>query len=63
MPVAELAHLAGVGTSVVKTMASVGLLEAVERVVRRAFPQPDGTREGPVLSPIRKPPPTGWSTR
>ena len=51
MPVAELAHLAGVGTSVVKTMASVGLLEAVERVVRRSFPQPDGGREGPVLSP------------
>ena len=43
MPAAELAHLAGVGTSVVKTMASVGLLEAVERVVRRSFPQPDGT--------------------
>lgn len=54
MPVAELAHLAGVGTSVVKTMASVGLLEAVERVVRRAFSQPDGTREGPVLSPDQK---------
>ena len=28
MPAAELAHLAGVGTSVIKTMASVGLLEA-----------------------------------
>jgi primosomal protein N' (replication factor Y) len=48
---AELAHLAGVGTSVVKTMASAGLLDAVERTMRRTFPQPDGTREGPTLSP------------
>ena len=54
MPAAELAHLAGVGASVVKTMTSVGLLEAVERVVRRSFPQPDGAREGPVLSPDQK---------
>ncbi|TAJ83000.1 primosomal protein N' [Reyranella sp.] len=54
MPAAELAHLAGVGTSVVKTMASVGLLEAVERVVRRSFPQPDGMRDGPILSPAQK---------
>ncbi|MBN9514155.1 MAG: primosomal protein N' [Alphaproteobacteria bacterium] len=54
MPAAELAHLAGVGTSVVKTMASVGLLEAVERVVRRSFPQPDGMRDGPTLSPAQK---------
>ena len=29
MPAAELAHLAGVGTSVIKTMAHVGLLEPV----------------------------------
>jgi primosomal protein N' (replication factor Y) len=50
MPAAELAHLAGVGTSVVKTMAAIGLLEPVERTVRRAFPQPDGTRDGPTLS-------------
>ncbi|MCA0247534.1 MAG: primosomal protein N' [Proteobacteria bacterium] len=54
MPAAELAHLAGVGTSVVKTMASVGLLETVERVVRRSFPQPDGRRDGPTLSPAQK---------
>ena len=54
MPAAELAHLAGVGTSVVKTMASVGLLETVERVVRRSFPQPDGRRDGPILSPAQK---------
>lgn len=54
MPAAELAHLAGVGTSVVKTMASVGLLETVERVVRRSFPQPDGLRDGPTLSPAQK---------
>lgn len=54
MPAAELAHLAGVGTSVVKTMASVGLLEAVERAVRRSFPQPDGMRDGPTLSPAQK---------
>jgi primosomal protein N' (replication factor Y) len=54
MPAAELAHLAGVGTSVVKTMASVGLLETVERVVRRSFPQPDGMRDGPTLSPAQK---------
>ncbi len=50
LPLAELAHLAGVGTSVVKTMASVGLIEGVERVMRRNFPQPDGRREGPALS-------------
>jgi primosomal protein N' (replication factor Y) len=50
MPAAELAHLAGVGTSVIKTMASIGLLEAVERTVRRSFPQPDDTRDGPALS-------------
>jgi primosomal protein N' (replication factor Y) len=54
LPLAELAHLAGVGTSVVKTMASVGLLDTVERVVRRSFPQPDGTREGPDLSPAQQ---------
>jgi primosomal protein N' (replication factor Y) len=54
MPAAELAHIAGVGTSVVKTMASVGLLETVERVVRRSFPQPDGLRDGPTLSPAQK---------
>lgn len=50
LPAAELAHLAGVGTSVIKTMATAGLLEAVERTVRRAFAQPDGTRDGPTLS-------------
>jgi primosomal protein N' (replication factor Y) len=54
MPAAELAHLAGVGTSVVKTMASAGLLEAVERTVRRTFPQPDGARDGHALSPEQK---------
>jgi primosomal protein N' (replication factor Y) (superfamily II helicase) len=51
LPAAELAHLAGVGTSVIKTMASAGLLEAVERVMRRSFPRPDGARDGPNLSP------------
>jgi primosomal protein N' (replication factor Y) (superfamily II helicase) len=54
MPAAELAHLAGVGTSVVKTMAAIGLLVGVERTVRRAFPQPDGLRGGPVLSDEQK---------
>lgn len=54
MPAAELAHLAGVGSSVVKTMASIGLLEAIERTVRRSVPQPDGGRDGPILSPAQK---------
>ena len=54
MPASELAHLAGVGTSVIKTMASAGLLEAIERTMRRSFPQPDGAREGPTLSPEQK---------
>jgi primosomal protein N' (replication factor Y) len=30
------------------------LLEGVERTVRRSFPQPDGTRNGPTLSPEQK---------
>ena len=51
MPAAELAHLAGVGASVIKTMASIGLLEGVERTMRRSFAQPDGKRQGPELSP------------
>ena len=51
LPLAELAHIAGVGTSVVKTMASFGLLEGVERTVRRGFAQPDGKLQGPELSP------------
>ena len=51
LPAAELAHLAGVGTSVIKTMASIGLLEGVERTMRRSFAQPDGLRQGPELSP------------
>src|SRR6266851_2345405 len=50
MPAAELAHVAGVGTSVIKTMASIGLLEAVERTMRRSFAQPDGKQQGPALS-------------
>ena len=54
MPAAELAHIAGVGPSVVKTMASIGLLEGIERTVRRKFPEPDGMREGPALSPAQK---------
>ncbi len=54
MPVAELAHVAGVGTSVVKAMAAAGLLDGMERTVRRSFPQPDGTRDGPTLSPEQK---------
>jgi primosomal protein N' (replication factor Y) len=54
MAAAELAHLAGVGSSVVKAMASIGLLEAVERTVRRSFAQPDGLRDGPTLSPAQK---------
>jgi primosomal protein N' (replication factor Y) len=54
MPIAELAHVAGVGTSVIKAMASAGLLDGVERIVRRSFPQPDGTRDGPTLSPEQK---------
>ncbi len=51
LPLAELAHLAGVGASVVKTMASIGLLEGVERTVRRSFELPDGKLQGPELSP------------
>ena len=51
MAAAELAHLAGVGTSVVRTMAAIGLLEPIERTLRRAFPRPDGERPGPGLSP------------
>jgi len=54
MAAAELAHLAGVGTSVVKTMAAAGLLASVERIVRRSFPRPDGGRGGPALSPAQK---------
>ena len=50
MPAAEMAHLAGVGTSVIKSMAASGLLEALERVPLRAFARPDGTLPGPVLS-------------
>ena len=51
LPAAELAHIAGVGTSVIKTMASIGLLEGVERTMRRSFAQPDGKQQGPALSP------------
>ena len=51
LPAAELAHIAGVGASVIKTMASIGLLEGVERTMRRSFAQPDGQRQGPELSP------------
>ncbi len=54
MAATELAHLAGVGSSVIKTMTSAGLLEGLERIVRRSFPQPDGTRDGPALSPDQK---------
>jgi len=54
MAASELAHIAGVGTSVIKTMASAGLLEAIERPMRRSFPQPDGGREGPTLSAEQK---------
>lgn len=54
MAAAELAHLAGVSGSVVKSMAAVGLLDAVERTVRRSFSRPDGGREGPTLSPAQK---------
>src|SRR5262249_41536690 len=50
LPLVELAHLAGVGTSVVKAMASIGLIEPVERVMRRPFPEPDGKHQGPALS-------------
>lgn len=54
MPAAELAHLTGVGASVIKAMAAVGLLTPIERTVRRAFPQPDGRRLGPTLSPAQE---------
>lgn len=50
LPAAELAHITGVGTSVIKAMATAGLLEGLERTMRRAFAQPDGKRPGPVLS-------------
>src|ERR1044072_6394187 len=48
---AELAHLGGVGTSVIKTMASIGLLQPVERTMRRSVAQADGQQQGPELSP------------
>jgi primosomal protein N' (replication factor Y) len=51
LPAAELAQLAGVGTSVIKTMASIGLLQPIERTMRRSFAEPDGRRQGPALSP------------
>jgi primosomal protein N' (replication factor Y) len=54
MPLAELAQVAGVGASVVKTMASAGLLDAVERTVRRAFARPDAAHDGPLLSPAQR---------
>src|SRR5436190_9926923 len=54
MAAGELAHLAGVGASVVKTMAAAGLLEAHGRIVRRSFPKPDGAHHGPTLSPEQK---------
>jgi primosomal protein N' (replication factor Y) len=54
MPAPALAHLAGVGASVVKAMAAAGLLEGLERERRRTFPQPDGLREGPVLSDAQR---------
>ena len=64
MAAAELAHLAGVGTSVIKAMASAGLLEAVERIVRRSFPRPDGERDGPdAVAGSRRRRPTGWSKK
>ena len=50
LPAAELAHIAGVGMSVIKTMASIGLLEPLERTMRHSFAQPDGQRQGPELS-------------
>ena len=49
---AELAHLAGVGTSVIKAMASGGPARRRSSArCARAFAQPDGARPGPVLSP------------
>ena len=54
MPAAELAHLAGVGTSMIKSMAASGLLESFERVLRRAFAQPDGAHDGPTLSDAQR---------
>jgi primosomal protein N' (replication factor Y) len=50
LPAAELAQLAGVGVSVVRTMATIGLLEGVERTMRRSFAVPDGMHQGPALS-------------
>src|SRR5260370_22313452 len=47
MPSAELAHVAGAGTSVIKAMVSAGLLEGGEGTGRRPFPPPDGPRAGP----------------
>ena len=55
MPAAELAHLAGVGTSVIKTMASIGLLEGVERTMRRSFAAARRrARRGPSCRPSRR---------
>lgn len=54
MPLAELAHLAGVGSSVIKAMITAGLLESEERIMRRSFPRPDGERDGHALSPEQK---------
>ena len=36
------------------------LLEAVERTVRRSFPQPDGMRDGHPLSPEQKAAADAW---
>jgi len=50
-PATELARAAGVGTSVIKGLAALGVLEAVEMSPSGAFKAPDWRRPGPVLSP------------
>jgi len=52
-PASEIAELAGVGSGTVKSMASAGLLEPVDRVVRARFAEPDPARPGPDLSPAQ----------
>ncbi len=63
MAAAELAHLAGVGTSVVRTMAAIGLLDPVERTLRRSFPRPTASGPARASRPNRRARPRRWSRR
>ncbi len=52
-PAAELARDAGVGASVVKGLAALGVLEAVALPPSAAFESPESRRPGPALSPAQ----------